>query len=194
MSKDDESYDKTLKELRETQLKRERILLEKELYKQALFTKATTFFKNIYTLKFITNEALSAGKKFFIFTIFATFLAITAALTISLYSSYKSDKYIETDCLLFNKSCTSKASSDTVTYTQIKPIIEQRCVMCHGEALQSKNIRLDSFEYVNKHAQTIHQQVVVNKLMPLNNATNITDAERVLFAQWFQGISGSGTN
>ena len=33
----------------------------------------------------------------------------------------------------------------------------------------------------------IYQQVVVGKLMPLNNATGITDEERALFAQWFKG-------
>jgi uncharacterized membrane protein len=79
------------------------------------------------------------------------------------------------------------AVPDSVSYAQLKPVIEQRCVMCHGEALQSKNVRLDSPEAVKQHAQTIYQQVVVAKLMPMNNATGITDAERALFAQWFKG-------
>ncbi len=79
------------------------------------------------------------------------------------------------------------AVPDTVSYAQIQPVIAQRCVMCHGEALQSKNVRLDSPEAVKQHAQTVYQQVVVMKLMPMNNATGITDAERALFAQWFQG-------
>jgi uncharacterized membrane protein len=79
------------------------------------------------------------------------------------------------------------AVPDTVGYAQIQPVIAQRCVMCHGEALQSKNVRLDSPEAVKQHAQTVYQQVVVMKLMPMNNATGITDAERALFAQWFKG-------
>jgi uncharacterized membrane protein len=79
------------------------------------------------------------------------------------------------------------AVPDTVSYAQLKPIIEQRCVMCHGEALQSKNVRLDSPEAVKQHAQTVYQQVVVTKLMPMNNATGLTDEERALFAQWFKG-------
>jgi uncharacterized membrane protein len=74
-----------------------------------------------------------------------------------------------------------------VGYAQLKPVIEQRCVMCHGEALQSKGVRLDSAAQVQQHAQMIYQQVVVGKLMPLNNATGITEEERALFAQWFKG-------
>jgi uncharacterized membrane protein len=74
---------------------------------------------------------------------------------------------------------------ETVGYAELKPVIEQRCVMCHGAALASKNVRLNSPEEVKAHAQAIYQQVVVGKLMPMNNATGITDEERALFAKWF---------
>ena len=84
------------------------------------------------------------------------------------------------------------AVPDAVSYAQLKPVIEQRCVMCHGEALQSKNVRLDSPEALKQHAQTVYQQVVVTKLMPMNNATGLTDEERALFAQWFK--SGAKTD
>ncbi len=79
------------------------------------------------------------------------------------------------------------AVPETVGYAQLQPVVAQRCVMCHGEALQSKGIRLDSEESLEQHAQAIYQQVVVTKIMPLNNATGITDAERALFAKWFRG-------
>ncbi|WP_332739750.1 urate hydroxylase PuuD [Hydrogenophaga sp.] len=79
------------------------------------------------------------------------------------------------------------AVPDTVSYAQLKPVIEQRCAMCHGEALQSKNVRLDSPETLKQHAQAVYQQVVVTRLMPMNNATGITDEERALVAQWFKG-------
>jgi uncharacterized membrane protein len=81
------------------------------------------------------------------------------------------------------------AVPDVVSYAQLKPVIEQRCVMCHGEALQSKNVRLDSPVALKQHAQTVYQQVVVTKLMPMNNATGLTEEERALFAQWFKGGS-----
>ena len=77
------------------------------------------------------------------------------------------------------------AVPDVVGYEQLKPVVEQRCVMCHGEALQSKGVRLDSADSLKQHAQSVYQQVVVSKIMPLNNATGITDAERALFAKWF---------
>jgi uncharacterized membrane protein len=64
-------------------------------------------------------------------------------------------------------------------------VLTQRCVMCHGEAMQSKNVRLDSATDVAKHAQAVYQQAVVLKLMPMNNATQITDAERALIGRWF---------
>ena len=78
------------------------------------------------------------------------------------------------------------AVPETVGYAQLQPVVAQRCVMCHGEALQSKGVRLDSAESLDQHAQAVYQQVVVSKIMPLNNATGITDAERALFAKWFE--------
>ena len=78
------------------------------------------------------------------------------------------------------------AAPAAVGYAQLQPVVAQRCVMCHGEALQSKGVRLDSAEELKKNAQMVYQQVVVSKLMPMNNATGITDDERALFAQWFK--------
>jgi uncharacterized membrane protein len=50
----------------------------------------------------------------------------------------------------------------------------------------SKNVRCTRRELVKQHAQAVYQQVVVLKLMPLNNATQITDAERALIKRWFE--------
>jgi uncharacterized membrane protein len=38
----------------------------------------------------------------------------------------------------------------------------------------------------------MYQQVVVTKIMPMNNATGITPAERQLIKQWFE--SGASTD
>jgi len=78
------------------------------------------------------------------------------------------------------------AGPATVSYAELQPVIAQRCVMCHGEALQSKGVRLDSAENLKQHAQMVYQQVVVMKAMPMNNATGLTEDERALFAQWFK--------
>jgi uncharacterized membrane protein len=71
-------------------------------------------------------------------------------------------------------------------YKELQPILAQRCYMCHGEAVQMKNVRLDSPQGVAAHAQAVYQQAVVTKIMPMNNATNITDAERDVIKRWFE--------
>lgn len=58
--------------------------------------------------------------------------------------------------------------------------------------LAQKSVRLDTPEGIAAHAQQIQQQVVVLKLMPLNNATQITDAERALIAKWFADGAKTG--
>jgi uncharacterized membrane protein len=79
------------------------------------------------------------------------------------------------------------AVPESVGYAQLQPVVAQRCLMCHGETLQSKGLRFDTPENLKQHAQAIYQQVVVSKTMPLNNATGLTEAERALFAKWFEG-------
>jgi uncharacterized membrane protein len=39
---------------------------------------------------------------------------------------------------------------------------------------------------IEQHAADIYQQVVVQKTMPLNNATGITDEERAALGRWFK--------
>ena len=73
-----------------------------------------------------------------------------------------------------------------IGYKELQPILAQRCYMCHGAAVQMKNVRLDSPQGVAAHAQAVYQQVVVTKIMPMNNATNITDAERDVIKRWFE--------
>ncbi|WP_295551946.1 urate hydroxylase PuuD [uncultured Pseudacidovorax sp.] len=84
------------------------------------------------------------------------------------------------------------AQAAPVAYAEVQKVLEQRCYMCHGAAVQMKNVRLDSPDQVAAHAQAVYQQVVVTKIMPMNNATGITEAERALIGRWFQG--GAKTN
>lgn len=78
------------------------------------------------------------------------------------------------------------APAPQATYAQVRAVMDQRCVQCHGEQVQMKNVRLDSAGAVRQHAASVHQQVVVTRLMPLNNATGMTEEERALVAQWFK--------
>ena len=71
-------------------------------------------------------------------------------------------------------------------YEQMQQVLEQRCTMCHGAQVQMKNVRLDSPEGLKLHAQNVYQQAVVAKIMPMNNSTGITDAERLVIKNWFE--------
>ena len=74
-----------------------------------------------------------------------------------------------------------------IGYKALQPVLAQRCYLCHGATVQMKNVRLDSPQGVAAHKQDIYQQAVVTKVMPMNNATQITDAERDLIKRWFEG-------
>ncbi|MGP1630467.1 MAG: urate hydroxylase PuuD [Giesbergeria sp.] len=78
------------------------------------------------------------------------------------------------------------SSGSQFGYDKVHAVFQQRCYMCHGAEVQMKNVRLDSPEGVRQNAQNIYQQVVVQKLMPMNNATGITDEERALIRGWFE--------
>ena len=80
----------------------------------------------------------------------------------------------------------ASAAPAAVSFADVQKVLEQRCYMCHGAAVQQKNLRVDVPAQVAQHAQNIYQQVVATKVMPLGNATQMTDAERALIAQWYQ--------
>ena len=86
---------------------------------------------------------------------------------------------------------TSEAGSAALTsaaghfdYEKVQAVLQERCVQCHGPDVQMKGVRLDSAQQVAPRALLIYQQVVLQKLMPMNNATQMTDAERDLIARW----------
>jgi uncharacterized membrane protein len=78
------------------------------------------------------------------------------------------------------------AAAEQNPFAKVKAVVDQRCVMCHSATMQSKGIRLDSAGEIKRHAQALYQQAVVVKLMPLNNATNITQGERDLLKKWYE--------
>lgn len=86
---------------------------------------------------------------------------------------------------------TAASATGRNDYASVQAVLAQRCYQCHGEQVQMKNLRLDSAASVRQHAQAIYQQAVVQKLMPMNNATQITDAERALIGRWY--VAGAVT-
>ena len=71
-------------------------------------------------------------------------------------------------------------------YQLVQKMVAQRCVQCHGEQVQMKNVRLDSPGSLKQHAQSVYQQVVVTRLMPMNNSTGMSEEERALVMRWFE--------
>ena len=82
-------------------------------------------------------------------------------------------------------SALSAGAGAEFDYKQVQAVLQQRCVQCHGAQVQMKGVRLDTPEQVALRAQLIYQQVVLQKLMPINNATQMTEAERALIARWY---------
>ena len=81
---------------------------------------------------------------------------------------------------------TAPPAPEKVSMAEVRSVVEQRCVPCHNAQVQQKNVALHTPELIKQHAQAVYQQAVVLKLMPMNNATQITDAERALIRRWFE--------
>jgi len=78
------------------------------------------------------------------------------------------------------------ATMKPIAFADVKVIVDQRCVMCHNEQIQNKNVALHTPALIKQHAQAVYQQAAVLKVMPLNNATQITDAERAQIKAWYE--------
>jgi uncharacterized membrane protein len=80
----------------------------------------------------------------------------------------------------------ARSDSAPVSFAQVQAVMEARCTACHNGQVQQKNVALHTPELLQRQAQAVYQQTVVLKLMPLNNATGITEAERQLLRRWFE--------
>ncbi len=80
----------------------------------------------------------------------------------------------------------SAPAKEAIGYAPLRPVLAQRCYMCHGEQVQMKNVRLDTPQGVGTHALAIYQQVVATRVMPMGNSTGMTEEERGLVKQWFE--------
>ncbi|RZT42725.1 urate hydroxylase PuuD [Cupriavidus agavae] len=83
-------------------------------------------------------------------------------------------------------------AANAVSFVKVQEIMNSRCVQCHAEQPKmmptaAKGIKLDTVDDIKSHAQLIYQQAVQQKAMPLGNVTQITDDERALLGQWFEG-------
>jgi uncharacterized membrane protein len=76
------------------------------------------------------------------------------------------------------------ADGPIVTFAQVAPIVEQRCASCHSGATAPKGVRLENREQIEAQAAAIERVAVLTRVMPLGNATQMTDAERELLGRW----------
>ena len=83
------------------------------------------------------------------------------------------------------KSVAKNEPSQAATFVQVKSVIDQHCLSCHGAQVQMKNVRLDTPANIKLNAQNVYQQVSVTQQMPMNNATGITPEERQRVASWY---------
>jgi uncharacterized membrane protein len=84
-------------------------------------------------------------------------------------------------------------SQGDVSFADIQPIIAKRCVQCHSATPTNKDfpeapkgMAFDTPEEIRLYAGKIEQQTVLAKIMPLGNATGMTDAERQQLGAWIE--------
>ena len=79
-----------------------------------------------------------------------------------------------------------EAAGPPVSIAEVQTIVQKRCVTCHSGATAPRGIRLETPEEIAAEAGMIEKVAVVTKVMPLGNATGMTDAERVLLGRWIR--------
>lgn len=78
-----------------------------------------------------------------------------------------------------------------VGFEQVRTIMGERCITCHstaptfpGIAQPPAGVVLHTPADIARHAQRIYQQTAATRMMPLGNATQMTDNERAIVAKW----------
>ena len=78
-----------------------------------------------------------------------------------------------------------------VTFNRVRAIVGQRCVMCHspqptypGITQPQAGVLLHTPADIVQNAPRMYQQVIVTRIMPLGNVTQITEQERAVIAAW----------
>ncbi len=86
------------------------------------------------------------------------------------------------------------AAASKVTFAQVRPVIAQRCAVCHspvpvqpGFAAPPDGVLLDTPAHIRANASRIYLQAVQTRAMPLGNVTAMTPAERSLVGAWIAG-------
>jgi len=80
-----------------------------------------------------------------------------------------------------------------VNFNRVRGVLGQRCVVCHspvptfsGITAPPAGVILSDPADIQKNAQRLYQQVIVTRIMPLGNTTQMTEQERAVIAAWVQ--------
>ena len=80
-----------------------------------------------------------------------------------------------------------------VTFDRVRAIVGQRCIVCHspqptfpGITQAPDGVLLHTPQDIVQNAPRIYQQVIVTRIMPLGNVTQITEQERAVLAAWIK--------
>ena len=83
------------------------------------------------------------------------------------------------------------AAAKAITFAQVRPIIRERCAVCHAEkptfagfVQPPGGLALDTRDQIKAAASRIHQQTIATPAMPIGNLTKMTDDERALLGKW----------
>ncbi|HEY8994512.1 MAG TPA: urate hydroxylase PuuD [Lacunisphaera sp.] len=83
-----------------------------------------------------------------------------------------------------------------VTFNRVRAIVGQHCIACHSPAptfpgitTAPAGVLLHTSADLLQNAPRVYQQVVVTRIMPLGNTTQMTDQERAVIAAWVQAGS-----
>jgi uncharacterized membrane protein len=81
------------------------------------------------------------------------------------------------------------AGAATVTFTQVRPIVAERCAACHSThptlvSAPPLGIVLETAAQIHAQAAQIKAVAVDTHVMPKGNRTHMTDAERRLLGAW----------
>jgi uncharacterized membrane protein len=85
------------------------------------------------------------------------------------------------------------AQTETVSFEQVQPIVEQRCATCHSASptddtftAAPAGITFDTPQEIRARASQIEEQAVRTRAMPLGNVTGMTEEERELLGRWVE--------
>jgi uncharacterized membrane protein len=86
----------------------------------------------------------------------------------------------------------SAVVGEKVEWLKVKALISQKCQYCHSltpkdssHGVPASGVSFDTDAQIKAKADRINARAVVDKTMPFNNVTKITQEERDLLGKWF---------